>query len=61
MKLYTHFTATVPNYSMAPDWLSFVWLAGITILTAVLAGVAPGLESLKIDLASAMKGSAGLA
>jgi predicted permease len=61
LKLYTHMTATVPNYSMAPDWLSFVWLAGITILTAVLAGVAPGLESLKVDLASAMKGSAGWA
>src|SRR5258708_25975097 len=59
LTLYTHVTATVPNYSMAPDWLSFVWLAGITILTAVIAGVAPALESLKVDLASAMKGSAG--
>jgi predicted permease len=61
LKLYTHISGMVPNYSMAPDWLSFVWLAGITILTAVLAGVAPGLESLKIDLASVMKGSSGLA
>ena len=59
LKLYTQFTATVPNYSMAPDWISFVWLAGITILTAVLAGVAPGLESLKVDVASAMKVSVG--
>ncbi len=61
LKLYTHIAGVVPNYSMAPDWLSFVWLAGITVLTAVLAGVSPGLESLKIDLASAMKGSGGVA
>lgn len=57
VKLYEQITATVPNYSMAPDWLSFVWLAGITILTVVLAGVAPSIESLKTNLNSVMKGS----
>jgi putative ABC transport system permease protein len=60
LKLYTQITATVPNYSMAPDWLSFVWLASITILTAVLAGLAPGFESLNTNVASIMKGSAAM-
>ena len=58
--LYERFAGVLPNYSLAPDWLSFAWLSAVTILTAVLAGAVPGLESLKVDLATALKGSRGL-
>jgi predicted permease len=58
--LYERFAGVLPNYSLAPDWLSFAWLSAVTLLTAVLAGALPGLESLKVDLATALKGSPGL-
>ncbi len=58
--LYERFTGILPNYSLAPDWLSFAWLSVVTLLTAVLAGAVPALESLKVDLATALKVSQGL-
>jgi putative ABC transport system permease protein len=58
--LYERFTGILPNYSLAPDWLSFAWLSVVTLLTAVLAGAVPALESLKVDLATALKVSPGL-
>jgi hypothetical protein len=58
--LYERFTGVLPNYSLAPDWLSFVWLSAVTLFTAVMAGAVPGLESLKVDLATALKASPGL-
>jgi predicted permease len=58
--LYERFTGVLPYYSLAPDWLSFVWLSAVTLFTAVMAGAVPGFESLKVDLATALKASPGL-
>jgi predicted permease len=42
-----------------PDWAVFAYLAGLSLLAACIAGLAPARESLKIDLVSALKGLGG--
>lgn len=49
-----------PNYQLKPDWTVFAYLAGVTLLAGCLAGLAPALESLKVNLAAAMNGNAGM-
>ena len=45
-----------PAYSLDPDWRVFLFLAATTGLAAVAAGLAPALESLRIDILDALKG-----
>ncbi len=45
-----------PDFPMPPDWRTFAYVAGAVILTGVLAGLAPALESLKADLTGSLKG-----
>jgi putative ABC transport system permease protein len=49
-----------PNYQLKPDWPVFVYLAIVTLLAGCLAGLAPALESLKVNLAATMNGNVGL-
>jgi predicted permease len=42
-----------------PDWKVTAYLAGVTLLAACFAGLAPARESLKVDLVHSIKGSAG--
>jgi predicted permease len=48
------------NYVVQPDWTVYLYLLGATLLAGCLAGLAPALESLRVDLASSMKGEDGL-
>jgi predicted permease len=43
-------------YSLAPDWRVFGYLALVTILAGVAAGLTPGLQSLKVNLMEMLKG-----
>jgi predicted permease len=47
------------SFSLKPDWHVFVYLAAMTLFVGVLSGIAPAMESLKVDLNSALKGEAG--
>ncbi|HKS80794.1 MAG TPA: ADOP family duplicated permease [Candidatus Acidoferrales bacterium] len=42
-----------------PDWKVTAYLAGITLVAACFAGLAPARESLKVDLVNSIKGSVG--
>jgi len=42
--------------ALAPDWRVFAYLAGVTLLAACIAGLAPARESLKVDLLTSLKG-----
>ena len=44
------------NFPLAPDWRIFAYIFGVTLLAACTSALAPALESLKVDLATAMKG-----
>src|SRR5262245_23489887 len=43
-------------YSQAPDWRVFGYLTLATILAGVMAGLAPALQSLKVNLSETLKG-----
>lgn len=47
------------EFTATPDWRMSAYLAAITLLAACFAGLAPARESLKVDLAHSMKGTAG--
>jgi predicted permease len=49
-----------PVWNLAPDWTVFAYLAGVTILAACIAGLAPAAESLRVDLAASVKSDDGL-
>ena len=42
--------------SFQPDWAVFFYFSASILLAGTLAGLAPGLESLKVDLLSSLKG-----
>jgi len=49
-----------PNYPLKPNWSVFVYLAGVTLLAGSLAGLAPALESLKVNLSATLNGQGSL-
>jgi len=44
------------DFSLAPDWRVFGYLTLITLLAALLAGLAPAFQSLKVNLSDSLKG-----
>ncbi len=42
------------DFPMPPDWHTFAYVAVAVMLTGILAGIAPALESLKVNLAGGM-------
>src|SRR5262249_55516795 len=44
------------DYSQAPDWRVFGYLAAITILAGAMSGLTPALQSLKVNLTEMLKG-----
>jgi predicted permease len=49
------------NRAMEPDWRVFAYLAGVTLIAACIAGLAPAKASLKVDLLTSLKGQEGAA
>ncbi len=49
-----------PDFPMPPDWRTFAYISAVVLVTGILAGLAPALESLKVDLTASLKGSGGL-
>jgi len=45
---------------MPPDWRIFAYVAVVVLLTGIASGLAPALESIKVDLAASMKGVGGM-
>ena len=58
--LYQFVSKRPPDFPMPPDWRIFAYIAAIVFATGCLCGIAPALESLKVDLASSLKGHAGV-
>src|SRR5215472_3031741 len=46
---------------LAPDWKVFAYLAGVTLVAGLIAGLAPARESVKVDLLTSLKGQEGTA
>ena len=52
-------SAGTPVYSLQPDTAVLIYLATAVVLTACFAGLSPAAESLRVDLAAAMKTGEG--
>jgi predicted permease len=58
--LFHYIAPRASDYSMRPDWRIFMYLAAIVFASGILSGLAPALESVKVDLASSLKGYSSL-
>jgi predicted permease len=56
--LYHAVATKAPDFPMPPDWQTFTYIAAIVLATGLLSGLAPALESVKVNLAGSLK-SAG--
>jgi len=57
--LYQFVAKRPPDFPLPPDWRIFAYIAAVVFATGCLCGLAPALESLKVDLAASLKGHAG--
>jgi predicted permease len=58
--LYRAVATKAPQFPMPPDWSTFAYIAGIVLVTGVLSGLAPALESVRVDLAGTLKGATSI-
>ena len=56
--LFRAVASKAPDFPMAPDWQTFAYISAVVFVTGILAGLAPAMESIKVDLAGSMKGLA---
>jgi predicted permease len=58
--LFRYISPAAPEIPMPPDWRVFAYVAAVVLITGIASGLAPALESIKVDLAASMKGSGGM-
>jgi predicted permease len=58
--LFRYLAPRAPEYPMDPDWRIFLYISAIVLLSGILSGLAPALESVKVDLTSSLKGYASM-
>jgi putative ABC transport system permease protein len=49
-----------PEFPMPPDWRTFAYISAVVLLTGILSGLAPALESVRVDLATTLKGATSI-
>jgi len=55
-----HLVATgAPEFPMPTDWRIFLYLSVVVVATGIFAGLAPAVESVKVDLLGSLKGYGG--
>jgi predicted permease len=58
--LFRYLAPRAPGYPMNPDWRIFLYISAIVLLSGILSGLAPALESVKVDLTASLKGYGGI-
>lgn len=58
--LFRYLSPKAPPIPMPPDWLVFTYVAAMVLLAGIVSGLAPALESVKVDLASTIRGNGGV-
>lgn len=58
--LYRFLASRGPDFPVSPDWHTFAYIGAVVLGTGILAGLAPALESLKVELTAALKGQPGV-
>ncbi len=57
-RLYQIVASRPADFPMPVDWRTFAYVAAVVMLTGILAGLAPALESAKVDISGSLKGAA---
>jgi predicted permease len=57
--LYEFVVKRPPDFPLPPDWRIFAYILAVVFVTGCVCGLAPALESLKVDLTASLKGHAG--
>jgi len=57
--LFRWLAPAAPEIPLPPEWRVFTYVCVVVLLTGIASGLAPALESIKVDLAASMKGSGG--
>jgi len=57
--LYEFVVKRPPDFPLPPDWRIFAYIAAVAFFTGCVCGLAPALESLKVDLTASLKGHVG--
>ena len=56
-----HFLASRwPDFPIEPDWRTFAYIGAVVLATGILSGLAPALESVRVELTATLKGQAGV-
>jgi predicted permease len=58
--LFHYISSKAPDLPMTPDWRTYAYVAGVVLLAGILSGLAPALESLKVDISGSLKGYSSL-
>jgi predicted permease len=57
--LFRYLAPNAPEIPLPPEWRVFTYIAVVVLFTGIASGLAPALESIKVDLAASMKGVGG--
>jgi len=57
--LYHALATRAPDFPMPTDWRTFAYISAVVLAAGILSGLAPALESLKVDLTASLKGHGG--
>jgi predicted permease len=57
--LFRFLAPNAPEIPLPPEWRVFTYVAVVVLFTGIASGLAPALESIKVDLAVSMKGGGG--
>jgi predicted permease len=57
--LFRYLAPAAPEIPLPPEWRVFTYVALVVLCTGIASGLAPALESIKVDLAASMKGAGG--
>jgi predicted permease len=57
--LFRYISPNAPEVPLFPEWRVFAYVAVVVLITGIAAGLAPALESVKVNLAATIKGIGG--
>jgi predicted permease len=60
LPLFEYLASRRPDFPIEADWRTFAYIAAVMLATGILAGLAPALESLRVELTATLKGQAGI-
>ncbi|HTX37058.1 MAG TPA: ADOP family duplicated permease [Bryobacteraceae bacterium] len=58
--LFEYLASRSPDFPIEADWRTFAYIAAVMLATGILAGLAPALESLRVELTATLKGQTGI-